>query len=190
MDVQLMSAMFEPSHPKSILSFFRDFKTVWDGKWDLSKSEHMAVPKFHIGSCQSRSRTSCVRRGKRRSLKWRRADYILSGCELLFGHLRDRRRDNGSRDLIHNLQPAQTQGSCQIFWRLLKRALPCSCIYEKAPVKWVFIQGLHKSVRFSMRAYWGRIKTRHCVRQWIFNFQSSPFSTVPLHFLSPHMYRT
>lgn len=60
-------------------------------------------------------------------------------------------------DIMYYKQPENMSALCNLE-ALWEKALRCERVYEESRFNNVFVEGLHSSIRLSMKAYWGSKK--------------------------------
>jgi len=157
MEVQLKSQIFDPMDPITILSFLPAFKTACDSN-GIHEGAAMWLFQFFVkktakAALSARTTTVSASGGKTKAsqltsypavvqflLRTYATDEVIAEADAEISRYRQPDRMS-PQDYAHNL------------WT---KALKCGTVHDEDRLKGIFIEGLHESIRQSVRNYWSK----------------------------------
>lgn len=157
MNVQMKSACFRPSDPISVLSFLHNFKMACDSN-GIHEGAAMWLFQYFI---KEPAKAPLMHRvcltDKDSQQKGKLTTYCQVVNYLLVTYATDDEIAKAEAGIMQFKKPERM--SATLFSELLwEKALRCGRVYNDARLKALFIEGLHTSIRLSMRLYWAANK--------------------------------
>lgn len=159
LQVQMKTNIFDSFDPISIISFLSAFKLACDTN-GVHEGAAMWLLHFFMkkpAAAALNSRISLPSKSHRRHKEGTLTTYCEVVNYLLETYATDDVIAETDAEILRFTQPP-TKSPTEYAEALWNKALRCDRVYDEYVLKGIFIEGLHESIRHSMRSYWGSRK--------------------------------